>query len=73
MKQSWPTQHFRLLWRPSKSPYQAAMGRPLEGFQKVLEKTPPAPGNPLQMNQSNTNAINEYNQNGNRALLSLLG
>jgi hypothetical protein len=44
---------------------------PLEGFQKVLEKTPP--GNPLQMNQSNTNAINEYNQNGNRALLSLLG
>ena len=57
MKQSWPTQHFRLLWRPSNSPYQAAMGRPLEGFQKVLEKTPtrhshPAtrlPMNPIRM------------------------
>ena len=57
MKQSWPTQHFRLLWRPSNSPYQAAMGRPLEGFQKVLEKIPirhshPAtrlPMNPIRM------------------------
>ena len=49
-------------------------GTPLALFEKKIQHAIEAipPGHPA-ANESNTSAINEYNQNGNRALLSLLG
>ena len=65
------TQHFRLFTASLHKSSKGTMGRPSKVFKKYSNKSHPATR--LQMNQSNTNAINEYNQNGNRALLSLLG